>query len=164
MTFNGLNVYLYWYVQVPYQLRIELVALTQQAKLGSFQKAEADLPPLGTFDIIGKERRAAWEVLGDMDKDEAKAQFLAKLMLAAPTFEEFIATKTEQRRLEEQKKAEEAKKSAEEAAAKALREEERQVEEVQRRAIQVFMELFSSLLLAILYILHLMITPSLRTP
>jgi len=123
-------------LQVPYQLRIELVALTQQAKLGSFQKAEADLPPLGTFDIIGKERRAAWEVLGDMDKDEAKAQFLAKLMLAAPTFEEFIATKTEQRRLEEQKKAEEAKKSAEEAAAKALREEERQVEEVQRRAIQ----------------------------
>ena len=121
-----------------------MVALTQQAKLGSFQKAEADLPPLGTFDIIGKERRAAWEALGDLDKDEAKAQFLAKLMLAAPTFEEFIATKTEQRRLEEQKKAEEAKKSAEEAAAKALREEERQVEEVQRRAIQVFTELFSS--------------------
>ena len=120
------------------------MALTQQAKLGSFQKAEADLPPLGTFDIIGKERRAAWDVLGDMDKDEAKAQFLAKLMLAAPTFEGFIATKTEQRRLEEQKKAEEAKKSAEEAAAKALREEERQVEEVQRRAIQVFMELLSS--------------------
>ena len=124
-------------MQVPYQLRIELVSLTQQAKLGCYEKAEADLPPLGTFDIIGKERRAAWEALGDLDRDEAKAQFVAKLLIAAPQFDNFIAVKTEQRRLEEERKAEEEKKSKEEAVAKALREEERQVEEQQRRAIQV---------------------------
>lgn len=123
-------------LQVPYQLRIELVSLTQQAKLGSFEKAAADLPPLGTFDIIGKERRAAWEALGDLDREESKAQFVAKLLIAAPQFDDFIAVKTEERRLEEVRKAEEEKKSKEEAVAKAVREEERQVEEQQRRAIQ----------------------------
>ena len=113
------------------------MSLTQQAKLGSFEKAAADLPPLGTFDIIGKERRAAWEALGDLDREESKAQFVAKLLIAAPQFDDFIAVKTEERRLEEVRKAEEEKKSKEEAVAKAVREEERQVEEQQRRAIQV---------------------------
>ena len=79
------------------------MSLTQQAKLGCYEKAEADLPPLGTFDIIGKERRAAWEALGDLDRDEAKAQFVAKLLIAAPQFDNFIAVKTEQRRLEEER-------------------------------------------------------------
>jgi len=123
-------------LQVPYQLRIELVSLAQQAKLGCFEKAEAELPPLGTFDIIGKGRRAAWEALGDLDRDEAKAQFVAKLLIAAPQFDDFIAVKREQRKLEEARKAEEEKKSKAESVAKALREEERQVEEQQRRAIQ----------------------------
>ena len=112
-------------MQVPYQMRIDLVSLTQQAKLGCFEKVEAELPPLGTFDIIGKERRAAWEALGDLDRDEAKAQFVAKLLIAAPQFDDFIAVKTEDRRREEVRKAEEEKKSKEEAMAKALREEER---------------------------------------
>ena len=124
-------------MQVPYQLRIELVSLAQQAKLGCFEKAQAELPPLGTFDIIGKGRRAAWEALGDLDRDEAKAQFVAKLLIAAPQFDNFIAVKREQKRLDEVRKAEEEKKRKEEAVANALREEERQVEEQQRRAIQV---------------------------
>merc|ERR1719495_476047 len=64
------------------------------------------------------------------------AQFVTKLLIAAPQFDDFIAVKTEERRLEEARKAEEEKKSKEEAVAKAVREEERQVEEQQRRAIQ----------------------------
>ena len=52
------------------QDKLGLVALTQQAKQGSL--AAARLPDLGTLDIIGKERRAAWERLGDLGREEAR--------------------------------------------------------------------------------------------
>lgn len=121
-------------LQFPYQLKIDLVALTQQAKLGSLK--EADLPPLGTFDIIGKERRAAWELLGDLTKEEAKARFTSTLLKAAPQFNDFIAAKREERIKEEKARAEELERSKEEEANRAAKEVERQQEELQRRAIQ----------------------------
>ena len=62
-------------VHLPLQLRVELVALSQQAKQGSL--AGADLPPLGTFDIVGRERRAAWAALGDLGQEEAKARSIS---------------------------------------------------------------------------------------
>lgn len=123
-------------LQFPYQLKIDLVALTQQAKLGSLKEAEPDLPPLGTFDIIGKERRAAWELLGDLTKEEAKARFTSTLLKAAPQFNEFIATKREERIQEEKHRVEEEERKKEEEATKAAKEAERQQEEAQRRAIQ----------------------------
>merc|ERR1712029_226827 len=73
---------------LAYQDKLELVAFTQQANQGSFK--EANLPPLGTFDIIGKERRAAWEALGDLTKEESKEKFSSKLLELAPGFKEYI--------------------------------------------------------------------------
>ena len=73
---------------LAYQDKIELVAFTQQANHGSVKNA--NLPPLGTFDIIGKERRAAWEALGDITKDEAKEKFSSKLLDIAPGFKDYI--------------------------------------------------------------------------
>jgi len=121
-------------LQLPYQLKIDLVALTQQAKLGSLK--ESNLPPLGTFDIIGKERRAAWSLLGELSKEEAKAQFTSALLKAAPQLNEFIAEKREERIKELKAEEEEEERNREEEEKRKAREEERQQEELQRRAIQ----------------------------
>ena len=40
---------------LPYEDKVKLIALTQQAKNGPIQ--DMQLPPLGAFDVIGKERR-----------------------------------------------------------------------------------------------------------
>ena len=42
-------------VQLRYPDKVRLVALTQQAYHGKF--AEDKVPPLGAFDVIGKDRR-----------------------------------------------------------------------------------------------------------
>jgi len=121
-------------LQLPYQLKIDLVALTQQAKLGSLKGA--NLAPLGTFDIIGKERRAAWELLGDLSKDEAKAEFTSSLLKAAPEFSSYISEKTAERVSQLEKEQEEKEKSRQHHQEQQQREQERQKEELQRRAIQ----------------------------
>ena len=119
---------------LAYQDKIDLVAYTQQANHGSLK--QANLPPLGTLDIIGKERRAAWEKLGELSKEEAKSNFTSQLYKIAPGFKEFVA---EQSKAEIEKQIEEVKllkeKEEEEVITKA-REEERLKEETQRRAIQ----------------------------
>jgi len=119
---------------LAYQDKIELVAFTQQANHGSLR--QANLPPLGTLDIIGKERRAAWEKLGDLSKEGAKNKFVSKLLQLAPGFKEYIAEQSkaeiEKQKLEEKLLIE---KAEEEIKTKA-REEERLKEETQRRAIQ----------------------------
>ena len=119
---------------LAYQDRIDLVAFTQQANHGSLK--QSNLPPLGTLDIIGKERRAAWEKLGELTKEEAKTRFTSQLIKLAPGFQEFVA---EQSKAEIEKQIVEEKlqkeKSEEEVKTKA-REEERLKEETQRRAIQ----------------------------
>ena len=117
-----------------YQDKIQLVAFSQQANQGSLK--EADLPPLGTFDIIGKERRAAWEALGDISREEAKEKFSSRLLELAPGFQEFIIQ--ESKKKVEREAAEEKEKvtKAEEEVQSKLREEQRIKEEQQRRAIQ----------------------------
>ena len=119
---------------LAYQDKIELVAFTQQANHGSVKNA--NLPPLGTFDIIGKERRAAWEALGDITKDEAKEKFSTKLLDIAPGFKDYIIVASKDK--EEKAKADEklAAEKAEEEVKSKIREEERIKEETQRRAIQ----------------------------
>ena len=42
-------------MQLHYPDKIRLVALTQQAYYGKY--AEDKVPPLGAFDVIGKDRR-----------------------------------------------------------------------------------------------------------
>lgn len=117
-------------LQLAYQDRLDLVALTQQAKQGSLR--QANLPPLGTLDIIGKERRAAWEKLGDLAKEEAKTKFVDSLHKFAPNFTVFVADKE----AAEEEKARIAREKVEEEEKSKIREEERVKEEGQRRAIQ----------------------------
>ena len=75
---------------IAYQEKLHLIALTQQASQGSIESAS--LPALGTFDIIGKERRSAWEALGNISKEEAKEKFSSKLLDLSPGFKDYIIT------------------------------------------------------------------------
>ena len=119
---------------LAYQDKLELVAFTQQASQGSVK--EANLPPLGTFDIIGKERRAAWEALGDISKEEAKEKFSSKLLDLAPGFKDFIVNASKEKEIKEVEAERIKKETALEEEKKAIREEERIKEEAQRRSIQ----------------------------
>ena len=56
-------------MQLNYDQKLKLVALTQQANHGTF--SEENLPALGALDVIGKDRRSAWASLGDISKDES---------------------------------------------------------------------------------------------
>jgi len=119
---------------LAYQDKVDLVAFTQQANHGSLK--QANLPPLGTLDIIGKERRAAWEKLGDLSKEEAKNSFTSVLLRLAPGFKEYLIEQNKIE-LERRKEAERLLKEKEEnELAAKTREEERLKEEAQRRAIQ----------------------------
>jgi len=119
---------------IAYQEKLHLVALTQQASHGSIESAS--LPALGTFDIIGKERRSAWEALGNISKEEAKERFSSKLLDLCPGFKDHIITASNEK--EQLKKSQELKLEEQnqlEIKAK-IRDAERQKEETQRRAIQ----------------------------
>jgi len=119
---------------LAYQDKIDVVAFTQQANHGNLR--EANLPPLGTLDIIGKERRAAWEKLEGFSKEKAQKEFIDFLLKKAPGFQDFLKDKSinKAKRLEEEAKA--LKIKEEEDAKSKIREEERLKEETQRRAIQ----------------------------
>lgn len=119
---------------IAYQEKLHLVALTQQASQGSIESAS--LPALGTFDIIGKERRSAWEALGNISKEEAKEKFSSKLLDLCPGFKDHIVAASEKK--EQLKKSDEIKLKEQQQLEieNKIRDEEKQKEEAQRRAIQ----------------------------
>ena len=49
--------------------------------------------------MIGKQRRAAWANLGDMDRQEAKQQFVTRLRNLVKNFQIYLDDKTEQERI-----------------------------------------------------------------
>jgi len=122
---------------LPYEDKVKLIALTQQAKNGPIQ--DTQLPPLGAFDVIGKERRSAWDALGDMSSDAAKQNFTSHLYKCGHGFTDFV---NQQREKEERniklkiEEVEESKLKAEKAQQEQEQENQKQTEEAQRRSIQ----------------------------
>ncbi|XP_023334195.1 Golgi resident protein GCP60 isoform X5 [Eurytemora carolleeae] len=119
---------------VQFDEKLSLVALTQQANHGNI--ISANLPPLGTLDVIGKQRRAAWALLGDLDKIEAKHRFIEKLLTIVPAFQLYIdqkaAEEKERKESEEEKNGEMLVKEKEKQEAEVRK----QKEEKERRNIQ----------------------------
>lgn len=128
-------------VHLSYEDKLKLVAFTQQVTHGKYTAENA--PPLGVLDVIGRDRRLAWQNLGDITREQAMEGFIVLLDKLCPLFrtvveaqrrdvEEKLRLKkeAETRRLEEErrlKELDEAKKKEEEARIK---------EELQRRQIQ----------------------------
>ncbi|KAL5276967.1 ACBD3 family protein [Megaselia abdita] len=126
---------------LSYEDNTKLVALTHQAKGGSFDPNTA--PQLGVLDVIGKDRRVAWQSLGNMSKEEAIDKFIELVDKLVPSFSFYIeAVKTKKQenfRLE----LEEKRKEEEEKERKLLKDDEERKEEeklnkeeLQRRQLQ----------------------------
>merc|ERR1719295_1863750 len=103
----------------------------------------ADLPPLGAFDMIGKDRRRAWSALGKMTKEESMQQFAESVAEFMPQFKSHLEetkAQREQSRIKEvealKRAAEEESRKAAEAEAEKLAEQERLRDEEQRRRIR----------------------------
>ncbi|XP_014482284.1 PREDICTED: Golgi resident protein GCP60 [Dinoponera quadriceps] len=128
-------------VHISYEDKLKLVAFIQQVTHGKCTAENA--PPLGVLDVIGKDRRLAWQNLGDITKEQAMEGFIVLLDKLCPLFRTVAeAQKRDFEEKERLKKEEEARKLEEERKLKELeeerkkREEERLKEETQRRQIQ----------------------------
>lgn len=128
-------------VSLPYQAKLMLVAYTQQVVHGPC--SQANVEPVGAFDVIGKDRRNAWLALGEMTKDEAMRQFIAQVEELMPMVKPFLEAQQQaeekeieemqQKRLEQETLDERQKATLE---AERLAHLERQRQEDQRRQIQ----------------------------
>lgn len=119
---------------LQFEEKLRLVALTQQANHGDI--SNCNLPPLGTLDVIGKQRRTAWAHLGDMAKEEAKLEFIREFTRIVPSFSQYQADQVaaaEQQSAQSLEAEQETKLMEERARETQL---EKQSEEIQRRNIQ----------------------------
>ncbi|XP_047501700.1 Golgi resident protein GCP60-like [Penaeus chinensis] len=128
-------------VHLGYAEKCSLVALTQQVTHGPHDPVSS--PPVGVLDVVGKDRRLAWQTLGSMSREVAMEQFVNKLTDLVPTFRPYVealwADKLEKERLareeEERRKEEEEKRKLEEEE-RRKEEEERKKQEETKRQIQ----------------------------
>ncbi|XP_018352842.1 PREDICTED: Golgi resident protein GCP60 [Trachymyrmex septentrionalis] len=128
-------------VHLSYEDKLKLVAFTQQVTHGKYTAENA--PSLGVLDMIGRDRRVAWQNLGDISKEQAMEGFIILLDKLCPLFRTVVEAqkrnfeeKQRLKREEEAKKQEEEKKLKEVEEEKKKQEEERLKEETQRRQIQ----------------------------
>ncbi|XP_013194943.2 Golgi resident protein GCP60 [Amyelois transitella] len=98
-------------IHLSYEDRLKLVAFTQQTAHGPLDLNS--VPPLGVLDVIGWNRRAAWQALGQMTQIQAMAGFVHTLDRLCPLFKPYL--EAIQRDLETKKQLE-LKKEQEENA------------------------------------------------
>lgn len=88
-------------VHFSYEDKLQLVAFAQQVLHGPLSEAIHKLPPLGTLDVVGKDRRDAWLKLGQLPSEEAREGFVDLLSRLCPLFEAYVeAHRTEIREKE----------------------------------------------------------------
>ncbi|XP_055925175.1 Golgi resident protein GCP60-like isoform X2 [Argiope bruennichi] len=118
---------------ITYKDKLSLVAFSKQVAHGKF--IEEKSPPVGYLDVIGRDRRQAWQTLGDMSQRDAKAGFINLLNNICPLFRPFVLAhkcdleEKERRRLEEEERK---RQEAEEEEQMRLEEEQQRLEEERR--------------------------------
>ena len=114
-----------------YEERNRLVALSLQAKYGSFDTDKAATTGGSfTLDLVGRDRRQAWSDLGNMSKDEAKKNFILLLDSLCPRFKPFILAHVKEEEARREKEELERIRRVEEE------EETRRKEELERSLAQ----------------------------
>merc|ERR1712226_161519 len=84
-------------LNLSYSNKVQLVALWKQVSSGRYSKSK--FPEIGYFDVIGNDRRKAWEALQDMAPDVAKQQFCELLETNCPAYVNFVNEKKEKLKL-----------------------------------------------------------------
>lgn len=86
-----------------YEDKLQLVAFSQQILHGPFSEAVSKLPQLGALDVVGRDRRLAWQRLGNLSGDQARSGFVDLLNRLCPLFTTYVEAhrreKEEQQRL-----------------------------------------------------------------
>ncbi|CAH0561007.1 unnamed protein product [Brassicogethes aeneus] len=130
-------------VHFSYEDKLQLVAFAQQVLHGPLSEAIHKLPTLGTLDVVGKDRRDAWQKLGQLPSEEARAGFVDLLSRLCPLFVAYVeAHRTEMREKEKRLKQEEEKRLLEQQESikkdqeQKLMQEQLDREEVIKRQIQ----------------------------
>ncbi|XP_041981162.1 Golgi resident protein GCP60 [Aricia agestis] len=101
-------------MHLSYEDRLKLVAYTQQTSHGPF--VPTSVPTLGVLDVIGRDRRAAWQALGQISQVQAMAGFVHTLDRLCPLFKpylEAIQKDLENKKLIQTRKEEEQKANIE---------------------------------------------------
>lgn len=112
-----------------------MIAFTQQASHGPLDGANAK--PLGVLDVIGRDRRVAWQQLGSISRAQAQEGFIDALDRLCPSFRPYIEA-IKQDRDEKQRLAVEHERahSEQQEVERQRLEEQRQVEEERNREEQ----------------------------
>lgn len=117
-----------------------MVAFTQQAAHGSVTE---NAPPIGAFDVIGRDRRVAWQNLGTISKAQSMEGFIDLLDRLCPAFRPYVEAikkdKEEKQRLameEERKRQEQLEQQRQQENEQKLLEEQKSREEMQKRKLQ----------------------------
>lgn len=132
-------------IHLSYEDNLKMIAYTQQAVNGPYSTLPSTHPAhsLGVLDVIGRDRRLAWQNLGDLTKSEAMESFINLLNSLCGSFKpymEAIMKDKEERlklELERKRKNQEAmEKEKKILDAQKQTEEQRYKEELQRRQLQ----------------------------
>ncbi|XP_067011629.1 Golgi resident protein GCP60 isoform X1 [Anabrus simplex] len=128
-------------VHLSYEDKLKLVAFTCQVSHGKYNPDS--LPPLGVLDVIGRDRRIAWQALSNISREEAMIGFAELLDKLCPQFTPFVEAHKrdieERERLareEEERRREEEERLRLEEEARQKEEEDRAKQEAQRRQVQ----------------------------
>lgn len=90
-------------VHFSYEDKLQLVAFSQQVLHGAYTEAIHKLPPLGAFDVVGKDRRLAWQKLGQLPSDQARAGFVELLSRRCPLFSTYIEAHRREKKEQERR-------------------------------------------------------------
>ncbi|XP_025413332.1 Golgi resident protein GCP60 isoform X2 [Sipha flava] len=113
-------------IHFTYDDKLKLVAYTRQVCHGKLD--ESKLPPLGVFDVIGRDRRLAWQALGDMSTENSMINFIKlvnkECTLFKHTVEAYKADLIEQKRITEENMKKEQEELEKQLAAMELKQKE----------------------------------------
>ncbi|XP_021361707.1 Golgi resident protein GCP60-like isoform X2 [Mizuhopecten yessoensis] len=134
-------------IHLTYKDKLKLVAYTKQVSQG---KCRNDISPeVGFLDVVGSDRRQAWQSLGDMSQDNAMEDFVELLDKLSTLFRPYVdAHKAEHLEKLRKQKEEEERKKIEEAEMEQQRLEEeakRQLEMERKKQLEQEMQIRTAL-------------------
>ncbi|VDI72260.1 Hypothetical predicted protein [Mytilus galloprovincialis] len=134
-------------IHLTYKEKLRLVAYTKQAAHGKYRNDVS--PDVGFLDVVGNDRRQAWQNLGDMSKESAMMEFIklvdSQCGLLRPYIEAHKAENME--KIKKQREAEEQRRREEEEKERKRLEEEaqRQLEMERKRQLEQEMQIRTAL-------------------
>lgn len=125
-------------LHLSYSEKVQLVARSQQVTHGPYDPNVA--APVGYLDVIGRDRRQAWQLLGNMSKEDAMLDFVTILDKACPLFRPYV--EAHKRDLEEKarlvkEEEERHRREEEEREQQRIEEETRRREEQEQRRFEL---------------------------